>query len=162
MPERLSHLRLDRLDRNPECARDLGVAKTLAATELEYFAARRRKLRDCGNDRRPQLTGDNLRRARRRNRVFSHQLRLGSTAHVGMTQLVQRPVTRRAKQVRAERFVNRQLGAAPPELEHHFLRGILGRGAIAQQALRERHQLRVVRTEYGIERVLIAGLEPVQ
>src|SRR5258706_7160189 len=61
--------------------------------------------------------------------------------------------------MRAQRFRDRDLFAPPPQLEHDFLRHVLRRRAIAQHALCERHEVRIVRTKHGIERGLVARLQ---
>jgi hypothetical protein len=60
MSERLPHLRLYRLYRNPERRRDLGVLESLPTTELEHLATRRRQLGDRGGDRGAQLARDEV------------------------------------------------------------------------------------------------------
>jgi len=66
--------------------------------------------------------------------------------------VVQRAVAGALVEVRAQRHVGRKRLAAAPQLQHHLLRHVLGRRALAQQPLGRGDQPRVVRAEDGRER----------
>src|SRR5262249_11480075 len=79
-----------------------------------------------------------------------------------MAELIQRAIARRAQQIRAQRFGDRERITTPPELEHHLLRDVFGGHPLGQKTWPERGEMRVVRGEYGIERGWVARLQSLE
>ena len=77
-----------------------------------------------------------------------------------MPQVIQGAIPRRLQEVAAHGFSHVEAVAAPPQLEHHILRNLLGRRALTEHRFRDAHEQPVVRAEYRVERTCLTGAKP--
>jgi hypothetical protein len=87
---------------------------------------------------------------------LTRDVRLTPPLHAAVPQVIERPVSRRPKQVRAQRLIDRQRLPAAPQLEHHVLHDLLRHRATPQHPLGESDERRIMSAKDRVEGVFVA------
>jgi len=156
-----AHVRLDGLHRDAQPLGDLSVLELLAATHEKDFLATGREFLDRVRDGRCEFLlsqggvgGGNDALLLRFDLGFSRFLQPRATNGV------QGAVSCRPDEIRIWRGVEFQVGSPTPDLQHDVLYDLLGGCLATQHSLRKANEGRVPGAKEGIERRLVAGLEP--
>ena len=157
--ECLAHSFLYGFDRDLERDSYLRVLETLLATELKNLATFFRQSVDSFAKRLLELGAEHLVLGRWRARGFYRRdCRLAGDDSL-MTDVIERAIAGRSKQIRAKRLLDLQGLPPPPQLQHHFLSDLLGERAFADDRFSHPHQVCVVGAEYRIEGALVSGTD---
>ena len=152
----LTHPFLHRLDGDLEHTGDLGVAHTLLATHRKDLPRFLREGVDRISNCPLQLDADHVLIAAQGLGRFNARCGELTRDDALMADVVERPVARSADQIRAEGLLYLQRLPAPPQFEHHILRNLFRRPALAHDRFSHSDQVRVVCAEDDVECPLIS------
>jgi hypothetical protein len=155
--KRLPHSFLHRLDGDLERTGDLDISEPMLAAQLKDFATLVGQASYGIAHRALQLETEDLFLGRWRARGIHSRGCSFAFDDSLMPNVVEGPIARRPNEIGAKGLLYLQRLATPPQLEHHFLRNLLGQCALSNDRLRHSHEVWVVRAKHRIERTLVSS-----